>query len=148
MYFRIKKTQYAQYLQLVESKRVDGKPRQTVLLTLGKLDETGTTLNLLDSLLISGAGFSEKLAILAEHARTDVPVCDRSVNGPDLVFGKLWKETGIQSALQHLLNGRKFDFDVERAIYVTVLHRIMVSGSDLSGDAWLHIPERVASPFR
>ncbi len=58
------------------------------------------------------------------------------VNGPDLVFGKLWKETGIQSVLKHLLKGRKFGFDVERAISVTVLHRIMVSGSDLSCDVW------------
>ncbi len=136
MYFRIKKTQYAHYLQLVESKRVDGKPRQTVLMTLGKLDETGATLNVLDSLLISGARLSEKLAVLAEHDRADVPVCDRLVRGPDLVFGKLWKETGIQSVLKHLLKGRKFGFDVERAIYITVLHRIMVSGSDLSCDVW------------
>ncbi len=46
----------------------------------------------------------------------DVPVCNHFVNGPDLVFGKLWKETGIQSFLKYLLKGRKFDFDIERAI--------------------------------
>ncbi|MBN1297527.1 hypothetical protein JXA80_12150 [bacterium] len=52
------------------------------------------------------------------------------------MFGKLWKENGIQSVLLHLLKGRKFVFDVERAIDITVLHRSMVSGSDLSCDAW------------
>jgi hypothetical protein len=32
--------------------------------------------------------------------------------------------------IKALLAGRRFGFDVERAIYLAVLHRLMVSGSD------------------
>ena len=44
MYFRIKRSGGFEYLQMVESHRVNGKPRQTVVATLGRLDalkETG-----------------------------------------------------------------------------------------------------------
>jgi hypothetical protein len=32
--------------------------------------------------------------------------------------------------------GRKFEFDVERAIFQTLLHRLMVSGSNRFCDKW------------
>ena len=34
------------------------------------------------------------------------------------------------------LNGRKFEFDVERAVFLTVLHRLMTSGSDRYCERW------------
>jgi transposase len=34
------------------------------------------------------------------------------------------------------LNNRKFEFDVERAVFLTVLHRLMTSGSDRYCDRW------------
>jgi hypothetical protein len=36
-----------------------------------------------------------------------------------------------------LLRHRLFGFDVERAIFTTVLHRLMTSGSDRSCSKWL-----------
>ena len=36
----------------------------------------------------------------------------------------------------YLLSGRKFGFDVERATFLTVLHRLFPSGSDRSCDRW------------
>lgn len=136
MYFREKKTKYASYLQLVESRRVDGKPRQKVILTLGKIDESGQALKTLDSILLSGAKFSEKLAVLADHRMAEVPECRRMIDGPNKVFEKLWKSTGIQDTLLYLLKNRQFEFDVERAIFIAVLHRIMKPGSDLSCESW------------
>jgi hypothetical protein len=56
--------------------------------------------------------------------------------GPDLVFGRLWKECGIQEVIQSLLQTRRYDFDVERAIYLTVLHRLFASGSDRAAERW------------
>mgnify|MGYP000393908188 CR=1 FL=1 len=38
--------------------------------------------------------------------------------------------------IRALLVGRRFGFDVERAIYLTVLHRLMVSGSDRHASRW------------
>jgi hypothetical protein len=56
--------------------------------------------------------------------------------GPDLVFGRLWKECGIQEVIQSLLGTRRYDFDVERAVYLTVLHRLFASGSDRAAERW------------
>ena len=46
------------------------------------------------------------------------------------------EELGIRNVLTRLLSGRKFGFDVERAIFLTVLHRLFVSGSDRFCDKW------------
>ena len=43
---------------------------------------------------------------------------------------------GIDRVLHCLLADRKFTFDVERAIFLTVLHRLFTSGSDRSCDKW------------
>ena len=50
--------------------------------------------------------------------------------GPHPVFGRLWKELGLDTALNRLLKGRGFEFPVERAVYLTMLHRLFESGSD------------------
>ena len=52
------------------------------------------------------------------------------------MFGHLWRETGCQAVLHRHLAGRRFGFDVERAIYLTVLHRLMISGSDRHASMW------------
>jgi hypothetical protein len=39
--------------------------------------------------------------------------------------------------LEELLAGRGFEFDVERAVFATVLHRLFVSGSDRACDRWI-----------
>jgi hypothetical protein len=56
--------------------------------------------------------------------------------GPALIFERLWEELAIKKVLQGLLSDRKFEFDVERAIFLTVLHRLFVSGSDRSCEKW------------
>ena len=38
--------------------------------------------------------------------------------------------------LKSLLADRRFSFDVERAVYLTVLHRLMISGSDRHASGW------------
>ena len=39
--------------------------------------------------------------------------------------------------IEDLLAERRFEFPVERAIFATVLHRIMVSGSDRACEKWM-----------
>ncbi len=58
MYFRTKRSGGFEYLQLVKSQRVDGKPRQSVVATLGRLDALKQT-GEFDRLLRSGARFTE-----------------------------------------------------------------------------------------
>jgi hypothetical protein len=62
-------------------------------------------------------------AVIDAHAAGEIePVAIRRI-GPDLVFARLWKESGIPDALRSLLKERHYEFDVERAIYLTVLHQ-------------------------
>jgi hypothetical protein len=51
--------------------------------------------------------------------------------GSALINERFWQAAGIQDTFTRVLAGRsKFEFDVERAVFVTVLHRLMVSGLD------------------
>jgi len=56
--------------------------------------------------------------------------------GPPLVFERLWRDTACGVVLQELLANRDFAFPVERAVFLTVLHRLMVSGSDRACEQW------------
>ena len=50
--------------------------------------------------------------------------------GPVKIFERLWQESGLKDILSDLLKPRQYEFDVERAIFLTVLHRICSGGSD------------------
>jgi Transposase DDE domain len=135
MYFRTKRSGGFEYLQMVESHRVNGKPRQTVLATLGRLDalkETGE----LDRLLRSGARLTETGMLLSavEHGETTAINAKRI--GPPLLFERLWRDSFCRSVIEDLLADRKFEFPVERAVFLTVLHRIMDPGSDRAAEKW------------
>ena len=67
MFFRIKKTGDRAYLQIVESYRQDGQPRQRVIATLGRLDKL-TASGQIESLLASGARFTENALVLTAFA--------------------------------------------------------------------------------
>jgi hypothetical protein len=53
-----------------------------------------------------------------------------------LVFERLWQQTGCQQVIGRLLEQRKLAFPVERAVFLTVLHRLFPSGSDRAADKW------------
>lgn len=135
MFFRKKRAGGIEYLQLVESRREGGKPRQRVIETIGRTDDLATS-GRLDSLLLSGAKFSEQCLLLSAHQRGEIPSVDGRVIGPALVFDRLWSETGCRGAIEGLLEGRRFEFPVERALFLEVLHRLVASGSDRSGYHW------------
>ena len=135
MYFRVKRTGPYPYLQVVESYREGGQVRQRVMATLGRLDVLQAT-GQIDALLRSGLRFSEKLAVIDAHAAGETEAVAVRRIGPDLVFGRLWEISGIQPAVREVLAGRRYEFDVERAIYLTVLHRLFVSGSDRAAERW------------
>lgn len=133
MFARVKKSGKYQYLQIVENRKEKGKVKQRVIATVGRMDrlqEKGRVETLIRSL----SRFSEKaLLILSGQSHVNA---ETLTIGPTLVFQRLWKESGIEGCIKKLLVGRKFEFDVERAIFLTVLHRLMVSGSDRFCDKW------------
>ncbi len=142
MFIRVKKIGPYEYLYLVENAREGGRHVQRVIKALGRRDEVENS-DLLDGLIASAARHSRRSIVLSSFYRGELPELRRISIGPDLVFGRLWQETGCADVLRHLLGERQFGFDVERAIYLTVLHRLMVSGSDRHAHDWhqrLRIP--------
>jgi Transposase DDE domain len=135
MFFRVKQSGPRQYLQIVENFRTEGRVRQRVLTTLGRLDELRRSGNL-DGLLASGARFAEHVLLLTAHRNGQVPVIKVQRIGPTLIFERLWQETGCQQVLRDLLASRHFEFSVERAVFLTVVHRLCATGSDRAGQRW------------
>jgi transposase len=132
MFIREKTARGHSYLYLVESVREGSKVRQRTIQALGRKDqllESGA----LDRIIASLARYSERSLILSEMAAGHV-AC-RRIGGP-LLFGRLWSELGIDEVLTELLQDRGFEFSVERAVFVGVLHRLFVSGSDRSCEQW------------
>jgi len=133
MFARVKKSGNHQYLQIVENRKIKGKVIQRVIVTLGRMDQLREK-DRIETLIQSLSRFSEKV-LLVLSGKSDVSASARKI-GPTLIFERVWEELGIKRVLQELLSDRKFDFDVERAIFLTVFHRLFVSGSDRSCDKW------------
>ena len=135
MFIRTQSNGSRTYLLIVDNERVDGKVVQRVLFRLGRLDQLLSS-GQLDSLIQSLGRFSEKLAVLGAHARGD-SIATRSARiGPALIFERLWQACSIDKVLTSLLKGRRFEFSVERAIFLTVLHRLFAPGSDRAAEKW------------
>jgi Transposase DDE domain len=135
MFFRTKTSGPRSYLQIVENRWESGRPRQRVIATLGRLDQLQQS-GQLDGLLVSGARLSRNVLLLTAHARGQLTSITTHHVGPVLVFERLWQQTGCQRVIRQLLEGRRFEFDVERAVFLTVLHRLMHPGSDRAADKW------------
>ena len=137
MFVRVKKVGPYQYLQIAQNRREGKRVKQSVIATLGRLDKL-TASGAIDQLLRSAARFAERVMVLSEHSRDahDRPDAHVVSIGPALIFERLWRETGCQEVVRKLLATRHHHFDVERAVFMTVLHRLMVSGSDRSALQW------------
>ena len=136
MFFRVKPAGDRRYLQIVENRRDGAKTRQTVVATLGRLDELEAS-GKLDVLLRSGARLCETAMLVSSLRRGTLDAVSTRRIGAPLVFGRLWQETGCRAVIEGLIGRRGFEFPVERAIFATVLHRLMVSGSDRACERWL-----------
>lgn len=134
MFARIKKTGPYEYLQIVENRREGKKTLQRVIATVGRLDRLRQQ-GEIEPLVRSLSRFSEKVLLVLSGQSDDLHATAKKI-GPALIFERLWKELGMGQVLRELLSQRKFEFDVERAVFLSVLHRLFVSGSDRSCDKW------------
>ena len=135
MFVRVKPSGKYQYLQVVENHRVGKAVKQKVIGSLGRLDkliESGKLDNLARSLL----RFSEKLKVVEAHTHGNIAAKEALSIGPALVFERLWDEMGLKQIISELLDSRRFVFSVERAIFLTVVHRLFEPGSDREADKW------------
>jgi Transposase DDE domain len=136
MFVREKRINGYTYLYLVETVREKGRAKQRIIKNLGR-KEALTASGALERLASSVARYAERAVVLSqlEAGNPERLACKRI--GAPLLFGRLWEETGCRAVIEDLLAGRAFEFPVERAVFATVLHRIMVSGSDRACEKWL-----------
>jgi len=133
MFARIKKSGRYQYLQIVENRKRGGKVVQRVIATIGRMDQLQAK-GRIETLIRSLSRYSEKVLLVLSGRSDPSTQCKRI--GPSLIFERLWEELRIKKVIQDLLGERRFEFDVERAIFLTVLHRLFVSGSDRACEKW------------
>jgi hypothetical protein len=124
------------YLYLVETVREDGRAKQRIIKNLGR-KEAVVASGGLERLAASVARYAERTVVLSQ-LETGNPhhLACRRVGAP-LLFGQLWERAGCRAVIEELLASRGFEFPVERAVFATVLHRIMASGSDRACEKWL-----------
>ena len=135
MFARTKKSGKYQYVQIVHNERIKGRVRQRVIATLGRLDvlkETGQ----LDGLLESLARLSDHVGVLNALKSNQITPTRTVHLGPPLVFEKLWQQLGMPEILGRLLEGRRFEFSLERVLFIAVLHRLFAPGSDRAAERW------------
>ena len=92
VFARVKKSGPYQYVQVVHNERIEGRVRQRVIATLGRLDalkETGQLEGLLESL----ARFSDHAAVLLALKTNQITPTSTVHLGPPVVFQKLWECT-------------------------------------------------------
>ena len=133
MFARVKKSGRYEYLQIVENRRDGAKTVQRVICTIGRLDQLHAK-GSIETLIRSLSRFSEKVLLILS-GKSNVSASAKKI-GPALIFERLWEELGIKKGIKHLVSERNFELDVERAIFLTVLHRLFPSGSDRFCDKW------------
>jgi len=135
MYFRKKTSGGRAYLQIVESRRDGAQVRQQVIATLGRIEDLRDS-GQLERLLRSGARFAAKAIVVNALAEGTAAANAARRIGPALVFERLWEDTGCRKVIEDLSGSRKYGFPLERAVFLTVLHRLFAGGSDRAADRW------------
>ena len=135
MFVRVKPSGKYRYLQIAENYREGKKVKQKILCTLGRVDDL-TESGKLDALAESMLRFGSRLKVIDLHKEGKLKIHSDVSIGPALVFQRLWQQLGIGEVIKKVLADRRFSFDVERAVFLTVLHRLMDPGSDRAAEKW------------
>jgi transposase len=144
MFVRIKKSGSKkaphEYLQIVESYRNGKSVRQRVIATLGRLDHLKAA-GQIDGLVKSLARFSETLRVLTSAKDPKISTCKAKQWGPVLIFEKLWQKQGLPNVIDRFASERRYQYNIERAVFALSLQRLCQPGSDLQGSHWLQTVE-------
>jgi hypothetical protein len=135
MFVREKRIGAYSYLYLVETVRENGKTKQRIIRNLGRTEDVAARGDL-DRLARSAARLSQRSMILSLLDDDEVAKLSCRRIGAALLFERLWIESGCRGVMQEIVAGRRFEFAVERAVFLTVLHRLMMSGSDRACEHW------------
>ena len=136
MFVREKTSGPYTYLQIVENRREGRKTRQRVVASLGRVESLLAS-GALDRLIRSACRFSEKVVALAEDSgRSGEAGAESRSIGPGLVFDRLWRTDATRCCAPRSAGAGSAS--TERAVFLTVLHRLFhtESGSDRDAGCW------------
>jgi len=124
-----------EYLQLVESYRVNGRSRQRVIANLGRLEDLQG--GQLDRLIENLTRFSETQWVRMSLDETQASWSKQW--GPALIFHNLWEEKlGLGPCVRRILNRTEKTSPFEEALFAMVLNRLCDPLSKLGlNERWL-----------
>jgi hypothetical protein len=125
-----------QYLHIVENRWENGRTRQHILGSLGRLEDLQAQGDL-ERVIRQLVEHCPSVRLLRAEAQGALEVVRDLVWGPVLVFDRLWEELGLKEILTTLAARKRFDFDFERMIFAQALQRLLEPGSDLRGSKWI-----------
>lgn len=123
MFVKTTKSKNYTYLQIVESFREGKATRHKVIANLGRLD------------ILIGSGYLQSMGqkmlslnntpcIGAENLQETARLCYGH-----LVYKKVWEQLGIGEIIKKCAKGTRIKFDIEKAIFYCVVHRLLKSKS-------------------
>lgn len=130
MYARIKKSGPRHYLQLVEGRRIDGKVRQRVIATLGRVDQLQN--GELDALI---AGLQRATGQRVGGSKPQFQTAQ--AYGHVYLLHALWQKLGLEHALSWALRSSRRTFDAAQLVRAMVFNRLCEPSSKLGVLRWL-----------
>lgn len=124
------------YLHIVENRWENGRTRQRVVGSLGRLEDLQAQGDL-ERVIRQLVEHCPSVQLVRAEAAGMLQVISDKVWGPVLVFERLWEEVGLKDLLRQVARRRRFEFDFERMVFAQVLQRFLEPGSDLRGSKWV-----------
>lgn len=131
-----------EYFQLAESVRINGKPRNRVICTLGRSGDVATE-DKIRKMAESLMKACDQIQLL--DLANDLKAEFSKEYGPFLVFKKLFEELGFESILQKHFSDTNADFDITEAIFNMMLNRLSDPASKRQMTLWESSTEGVQS---
>jgi hypothetical protein len=125
------------YLQLAHNRRVDGVTQAEVLLNLGREDQLDVEgLRRLARSISRYTDAADGVGAAEASAGTELRATDARPFGAAWVLDALWRQLGVDRALDSVLAGRRYRHDAERALFALVCNRAIRPDSKLAAAEW------------
>jgi transposase len=129
-----------QYLHIVQNYRENGRVRQRIVGSLGRLDELQANGDL-EGVIHGLVEHCPTVKLIRAAEAGTLEVLSDKVWGPALIFDRLWEELGLKDLLSRLAERKRFEFSFERMVFAQALQRLLEPGSDLRGSKWIDTVE-------
>ena len=135
MFVRRKTIGLLSYFQIVENHREGTSVKQRVIANLGRAEDLCDS-GKLDDLARSLLKHTTSVRVIDAHREGSITARSTRALGPALVFDRLWKDLRIPEVIDKVRGDEQRHYSLERALFLTVLHRIFASGSDRAAEKW------------